>query len=325
MKDRFDEAMEANRPTQTAGAREVMFAHVSAQVSGANTKSLPIKSPYTPRVVASVLGVCFIIATGGTVAAAEKAKPGDVLFPVDQATEAMRLLLANNEQKTALQSQFLDERQRELAAIVAEEIEKTKKEITDITNGVQVNEQGEARITRAVDEFLRQAEQLPKSDTEGRRQAVVALINEVRVHGREGDDVRLRIDGDRFEIRTDDIRVRSRNDGELEVRMEHDDDGGGDDDSDRSSHGSDDDRQFDYSDARGVESDDSFDDYEEDDSYDDSGRDDVKDVSDSGDEHDDSDNRLEDHSGKDEDKDENKDEDRDEDKKDDNSGKSDDN
>lgn len=330
MKDIFDEKMTASKPTQSAPAREAMFARVMEQVHGGVPMSTKIVSPYTAWLqkpsktfAVGVLGVFLIVGMGGTVAAAEASKPGDLLFSVDQKTEAMRLLLANEERRAELRSAFLDERQQELAAIVAEEIEKTKKEIEDITNGVPVTEQGEERITRALDAFLLQAEQLPQFDTEGRRREVITLIDEIRVHGREGDDMRLRIDEDRFEIRADDMRVRSRDDGEIEVRMEQDDEDRGGDDNDRSGHGSDDDRQFDDSDARGVGSDDSFNDNEEDDSYDDSSRDNVKDVSDSSDEYDDSDDRLEDHGGKDEDRDE--DEDKDEDINDDNSGKSEDN
>ncbi|MBP9717618.1 MAG: hypothetical protein KBD44_02765 [Candidatus Pacebacteria bacterium] len=333
MKDTFDEKMTASKPAQSTPAREAMFARVMEQVPGNVPVSTKIVSPYTAWLqkpsktfVVGVLGVFLIVGMSSTVVAAEASKPGDFLFSIDQKTEAMRLFLANEERRAALRSAFLDERQQELAAIIAEEIEKTKKEIEDMTNGVPVTKQGEERITRAVDAFLLQAEQLPKSDTEGRRRAVITLIDEIRVQGRAGDDMRLRIDEDRFEIRTDNMRVRSRDDGEVEVRIDRDDEDG-DDDSDRSDRGSDDDRQFDDSDARGMESVDSFDDQKEDDSYDDSGRDNVKDVSDSSDEYDDNDDRFENHSGKDENKDEYKDEDkdRDEDKKDDNSGQSDDN
>jgi|JI10StandDraft_1071094.scaffolds.fasta_scaffold13733_10 hypothetical protein len=333
MKDTFDEKMTASKPAQSTPVREAMFARVMEQVPGNVPVSTKIVSPYTAWLqkpsktfVVGVLGVFLIVGMSSTVVAAEASKPGDFLFSIDQKTEAMRLFLANEERRAALRSAFLDERQQELAAIIAEEIEKTKKEIEDMTNGVPVTKQGEERITRAVDAFLLQAEQLPKSDTEGRRRAVITLIDEIRVRGRAGDDMRLRIDEDRFEIRTDNMRVRSRDDGEVEVRIDRDDEDG-DDDSDRSDRGSDDDRQFDDSDARGMESVDSFDDQKEDDSYDDSGRDNVKDVSDSSDEYDDNDDRFENHSGKDENKDEYKDEDkdRDEDKKDDNSGQSDDN
>lgn len=319
MKDTFDEKMTASKPAQSASAREAMFVRIMEQVSGSVPATTSIVSPYTAwlhkpskALVAGVLGVFLVVGTGSTVAAAESAKPGDVLFPVDQATEAMRLLLASQDRKTELKSAFLDERQQELVAIVAEEIEKTKKEITDITNGVQVNEQGEARITRAVDVFLRQAEELPKSDTEGRRRAVITLIDEVRVQGRVGDDVRLRIDNDRFEIRTDDMRIRGREDDELEVRSEEE---GEEDDQDRSGHGSSDDRDFDTSDNRRVESEDSHsDNQEEDDSHDTNDR--AEDRHNRGG---DTDNRLEEHSGKDD----SKDEDKDEDKTDDHSGKSD--
>lgn len=328
MKDLFDEKMHASRPEQSIPAREAMFARVMEQLPSSRPVPVQVASPYTTwlqkpsrSLVAGLFGVFLVVGLGGTVAAAEAAKPGDWLFSVDQKTEAMRLLLASEARKAELRSAFLDERQQELTAIITEEVERTKREIEDISDSVKVNEQGEERITRAVDAFLRQAKQLPQSDTEGRRRAVISLIDEVRVHGREGDDMRLRIDDDRFEIRTETMRVRSRDDGELEVRIRHDDNDRDDDidnDNDRSIH-KDDDHQFDDSNVRDRESDDSNDDdHEEEDQRDTSGHGGVNDMSDW---RDDDDGRSKDRHG-DDDTDEDKD--KVEDKKGDNSGKSDD-
>ncbi|MFN3693181.1 MAG: hypothetical protein ACK4SL_03760 [Candidatus Paceibacteria bacterium] len=318
MKDLFDEKMHVSRPEQSIPAREAMFVRVMEQVSGGMPVSTKIVSPYTMwlqkparSLVAGLFGVFLVVGLGGTVAAAEAAKPGDWLFSVDQKTEAMRLLLASEARKVELRSAFLDERQQELTAIIAEEVERTKREIEEISDSLKVNEQGEERIARAVDAFLRQAEQLPQSDTESRRRAVISLIDEVRVHGREGDDMRLRIDDDRFEIRTETMRVRSRDDGELEVRIGHDDNHRDDNDSDndRSIH-KDDDNKFDDSNPRDKESDDlNDDDHEEEDKRDTSGHGSVNDMRDR---RDDDDERSKDREGDD---DKNEDEDKGEDKK----------
>jgi hypothetical protein len=62
-----------------------------------------------------------LLGAGGTVAAAGSAKPGDLLFPIDRATEEVRLALASDGQKSALQNQFITERFTELQTILNEE------------------------------------------------------------------------------------------------------------------------------------------------------------------------------------------------------------
>lgn len=87
----------------------------------------PVASPYhfsyfsfKPMSFVAVLLIC-LLGAGGTVAAAGAAKPGDLLFPLDRATEVIHLALVFGDEKAALQNQFINERFAELQTILNEE------------------------------------------------------------------------------------------------------------------------------------------------------------------------------------------------------------
>jgi hypothetical protein len=65
------------------------------------------------------------LSAGGTVAASESAKPGDLLFPVERAVERTQLAFASSERATELRAAFAAERFAELQAILEEEGEVT--------------------------------------------------------------------------------------------------------------------------------------------------------------------------------------------------------
>lgn len=87
----------------------------------------PIESPYHfsyfvfKPVSYMALFLIFLLGAGGTVAASGAAKPGDLLFPLDRATEAIHLALISGDEKVALQNQFINERFAELQTILNEE------------------------------------------------------------------------------------------------------------------------------------------------------------------------------------------------------------
>lgn len=72
-----------------------------------------------PLIVVLVVGATL---TGGaaTVVAADQAKPGDLLYPVDTAVENVRLALASTEEQITLRQQFAEERLKEVKALVEE-------------------------------------------------------------------------------------------------------------------------------------------------------------------------------------------------------------
>lgn len=69
-----------------------------------------------------VILVAVLLAGGGTVAASDAARPGDLLFGVDRAVEDVRLSLSNADTKADLKAKFASERLREFESIVDEEI-----------------------------------------------------------------------------------------------------------------------------------------------------------------------------------------------------------
>ena len=91
------------------------------------TSATPIESPYHfsyfvfKPVSYMALFLIFLLGAGGTVAASGAAKPGDLLFPLDRATEAIHLALVSGDEKVALQNQFINERFAELQTILNEE------------------------------------------------------------------------------------------------------------------------------------------------------------------------------------------------------------
>lgn len=80
--------------------------------------TLKLKKPMAPIITALVL----VLGLGGTTAAAENARPGDFLFPVDQAIEEVRLALATSDEAEArLKIAFAEERLAELRSLLEED------------------------------------------------------------------------------------------------------------------------------------------------------------------------------------------------------------
>ncbi len=74
------------------------------------------------RVMAQIILTILIVLGGSiaTVKAADNAKPGDLLFPLDRAWEEVRIALAPDSKKTELELEFAQERVREVASLVSE-------------------------------------------------------------------------------------------------------------------------------------------------------------------------------------------------------------
>jgi hypothetical protein len=118
----FNTFLEAATPRQSAPVRSAQLAALIER-----TKAAPVVSPYmqyatTHRLAFSYVALLLIIVlgTGGTMTAAEAARPGDLLFPVDRASEQLRLLIASPETQQSLNARFLDERWSELLSILDE-------------------------------------------------------------------------------------------------------------------------------------------------------------------------------------------------------------
>ncbi len=76
------------------------------------------KKPMAPIIAAIVL----MLGVGGTAVASESARPGDLLFPIDQAIEDVRLALATSDEAEArLKITFAEERLAELRSLLEED------------------------------------------------------------------------------------------------------------------------------------------------------------------------------------------------------------
>ena len=90
-------------------------------------QKLPIPSPFlfsfiTKKSMASIIiALVLMLGASGSVYASNEARPGDILFPIDQAIERVRLSLTNDDETRArLQVTFEEERLTEQRSILAE-------------------------------------------------------------------------------------------------------------------------------------------------------------------------------------------------------------
>jgi hypothetical protein len=252
MKDHIDTILETATPRQTTVERERLFLRVMSEVGIPTEVASMVPSPYffwrtyftnTRVLVAAVLIV--VLGTGGTVAAAESAKPGDVLFPIEQATEQLRLTLATAERRGELEARFLEKRFTEVSELLTEETF-----VASSTRERFISEAGESRIASAVAVLVNQIERV---DDPSQAERLRYLLRSVE---REGDR-RIRIENTRFEVRTDTERIRiDDTDGNMRIRYDENDDS--DDDSykatpSRSSDGTSDDSDQRDDDEQDVE------------------------------------------------------------------------
>lgn len=116
-----EDALRAHAPEHLSGAeRRALWSSVSGRIAG-------IPSPYAPSFFTShamiplALIIAVLLSAGGTVAAADAARPGDLLFPVDRAVEDLRLRLSSEGDKDDLRIKFANERLDEFSSIVSDE------------------------------------------------------------------------------------------------------------------------------------------------------------------------------------------------------------
>ena len=122
--ENLDQRLQDARPTLSQAEQAELWQRIASQV---NTPA-PVPSPYTfisfihSRTMTSlIVALVVILGAGSTVAVSEAAKPGDLLFPIERATERARLAFASDERAAELRTTFATERLAELEAILAEE------------------------------------------------------------------------------------------------------------------------------------------------------------------------------------------------------------
>lgn len=231
MRDTIEHTFEHERPVLDETRKNAVWENIEAKLQ------MPAPSPYTQfmnvkSLAVSVAALIFVVGTTGTVAAADAAKPGDTLFPLDQAVERTRLALSlRDEKKAALQSEYARERLEELRSIITEETAgQDNRDVSSSTETVLVDDEGEARIGVAAQIVLDYLEVLGADDV--RTALLTELSTELGALGRRGDssDVsgaqHIQIRDNRIEIREDGVRIKVERDGT--VRVKSDDDSNGD-------------------------------------------------------------------------------------------------
>lgn len=88
----------------------------------AGMAAAPAASPYSfiftrTSMIPLAIALIVLLGAGGTVAASDSARPGDLLFPLDRAVEDARLALASEDDKLDLRIRFADERLREFESV----------------------------------------------------------------------------------------------------------------------------------------------------------------------------------------------------------------
>jgi Domain of unknown function (DUF5667) len=245
-------------PVLTTAEREELFLRIMTETETATATAVVSSYQstsffYKPMTYIALMLV-LLLGAGGTVAASESAKPGDILFPIDRAIEQVRLKLADDDKKTDLEAAFIAERFAEVQAILDEERVGTSSATGTATTTAVVTTTGEERIAAAI--AVLASELAIYKDASTQSDKLRDLLDEIEVIAVLGrDDSRLRLDGtkvriddDRIELRAagERIRIEEKN-GELRIKYDDDDHNSGfgndsdDDSDDRDDRGRDDD------------------------------------------------------------------------------------
>jgi hypothetical protein len=88
------------------------WSNISARTSASQNWLLALTPK--PMITSIALALVLALGLGGTVVAADDARPGDALFRVDRAAETIRLALATDDTKSDLRLRFAEERLQEL-------------------------------------------------------------------------------------------------------------------------------------------------------------------------------------------------------------------
>jgi hypothetical protein len=178
-----------------------------------------------------IIGLVLLVGTGTTVAAADAARPGDLLFPVDRIVENVRLSVGSDDRKNELRLRFAEERVDELSEIIDEETADDDLAMAEVESTQSVRlastetdaaadedtERRKQRIEHGIEtaiSFLEDA--LVRAEENGNTQAVESL-EQVIVRLNE----RLEVLDERFEVRVREaVRAQSADEDDSENRVE---------------------------------------------------------------------------------------------------------
>jgi hypothetical protein len=114
---------ESQRPELSREKKDDLWSAIENDI-----KNSPVPSPFLfnfinqKRMITAFAALVLMFGVGGTVYASNEARPGDLLFPIDQAIEEIRLaVVGNDDDRARLQIQFAEERLAELRSILEED------------------------------------------------------------------------------------------------------------------------------------------------------------------------------------------------------------
>lgn len=121
----LEEQLQKQAPSPlTETERALLWKRISAGINDA-----PVPSPYlqhffltTKTMIPLIVALAVLLSAGGTVAASNDARPGDVLYPLDRAIEDFKLSVASKKDKDELRIKFANERLHEFDSIADDEL-----------------------------------------------------------------------------------------------------------------------------------------------------------------------------------------------------------
>ncbi len=198
----FEKIMAESKPKITQSEKDIFFANIEKQITAPELILSPYKFSNLNKNKMTPLLIALLVLTGvgSTVVTADAAKPGDFLFPIDQATERLQLALVAEDNKNTLRTEFADERILELRKIIEQERRPVANGTVDFSN------EGELKVSEAVKIIVDLLDEV--DDSELRQRLLLEVENEVarkksdddfsRGFDDKGDD-RKRDDKDKYE------------------------------------------------------------------------------------------------------------------------------
>ncbi len=169
------------------------------------------------------IALMVLLGAGGTVAASDNARPGDVLFPVDRAVEEMRLSLSTDVDRARLQLQFAEERLSEFEEIVREETsaDDTASNTPAVAGGVLTEAEADIFTNETIVKIeVSDRQQVFATDADTR----VEIVNEIADRysfATATVDAVLVVEHEDRASRADDKMIRGSLSGDGRVRIEH--------------------------------------------------------------------------------------------------------
>lgn len=233
MKKDIEHILNTTRPELTHSERFQVWSGVTSTFGKTGVIPSPFYVLFRAHRTAFALAFIVLVLVGGgaTVVTAETARPGDTLFPLDQAIERVRIRLARtDDDRGRLADSFAKERLGELRSIVGERQ-------THASSSENIRD--DARVGAAVSALMRVMDESNMSDTAREKiyGHLFTEIDDLKIDVRVGDTndgsddgaerVKVRRDesGSKIEIRKEGMRTRiEKKDGEVRIKQERGED-----------------------------------------------------------------------------------------------------